>query len=89
MPTVELSEETQALLDSRLRDGDVDTADELLKFALTHLGETPGEAYEDLDAETPAAIEEATAEQEQGLGRPWANVRDELRAEFDSGAAKR
>jgi predicted transcriptional regulator len=37
---------------------------------------------EDLDAETRAAVEEGLAQADRGEGRPWEEVREELRARF-------
>ena len=82
MRTVELSDETETLLDAHLSRGGFGTADELLRFALSALDGTRGEDYEDLDEETRAAIEEAEASYERGEARPWSEVRAELLAKY-------
>src|SRR3954453_7917062 len=52
-----LSPETQKLLEERMRTGRFATPDEAVRAALQTLGEAEGDALEDLDAETRAAIE--------------------------------
>ena len=82
MSTVTLSDETQMLLDAQMQRGGFTTADEALRVALEMMFETRGEDYEDLDEETRAAIEEAEAQHQQGLSRPWDEVRAELQAKY-------
>jgi predicted transcriptional regulator len=77
-----LSEETQKLIEQRLRESGLDTADELVRVALQTLDQVRGEDFEDLDEATRAAIEEGLAQADRGEGRPWAEVREELRARF-------
>ena len=77
-----LSEETQKLIEQRMRESGVDTADELVRVALQTLDQVRGEDFEDLDAETRGAIEEGLAQADRGEGRPWEEVRAELRARF-------
>src|SRR3954463_4382628 len=89
---IALSEETQKLIEQRMKESGVDTADELVRVALQTLDQVRGEDFEDLDAETRAAIEEGLAQADRGEGRPWAEVREELRARFikeDGGALPR
>lgn len=75
-----LSPETQKLLEERMRSGRFATADEAVRAALQTLGEVEGEPCEDLDPETQAAINLADAQGDRGEGRPWEQVREELRA---------
>ena len=77
-----LSPETQKLLEERMRSGRFATPDEAVRAALQTLGDVEGDALEDLDAETRAAIERADAQGDRGEGRPWEQVRDELRARY-------
>jgi putative addiction module CopG family antidote len=77
-----LSPETQKLLEERMRSGRFATPDEAVRAALQTLGEVEGDALEDLDAETQAAIERAEAQGDRGEGMPWEQVRDELRARY-------
>jgi Arc/MetJ-type ribon-helix-helix transcriptional regulator len=80
--TVELSAETQKLLEDRMKRGGFPNPDAALRAALETLGEVEGEALEDLDANTLAAIERAEAESARGEARPWEEVKAELRARF-------
>jgi len=79
---VTLSPQTQKLLEQQMSRGKFSDPDEVLRVALETLEQVQGEDYEDLDAETRAAIEEAEAEYERGEARPWEQVREELRARF-------
>lgn len=62
--------------------GHFSTPDDAVRTALQTLAGTRGEDYEDLDADTRAGIEEAEAKYQRGEGRPWAEVRAELLAQF-------
>jgi predicted transcriptional regulator len=77
-----LNAETQKLIEERMKETGVDTADELVRVALQTLHQVRGEDFEELDAETRAAIEEGLAQADRGEGRPWEEVREELRARF-------
>ena len=77
-----LSPETQKLLEERMRSGRFATPDEAVRAALQTLGDVDGDALEDLDTETRAAIDRAEAQGDRGEGRPWEKVRDELRARY-------
>ena len=67
---ISLSPEAQKLIEERMKQTGVPTADDLVRIALQTLELTRGEDYEDLDAETRAAIEEAEAEYQKGGGIP-------------------
>lgn len=75
---ITLSPETQKLLDEQMKKGHYATPDETMLAALPTLDEVHGDDYEDLDADTRKAIEEAEAQYQQGEGRPWSQVREEL-----------
>ena len=77
-----LSPETQKLLEERMRSGRFATPDEAVRAALQTLGDVEGDALEDLDTETRAAIDRAEAQGDRDEGRPWEQVRDELRARY-------
>lgn len=77
-----LSPETQRLLEARMRTGRFATPDDAVRAALQTLGDVEGDALEDLDPETLAAIERAEAQGDRGEGRPWEQVREELRARY-------
>jgi Arc/MetJ-type ribon-helix-helix transcriptional regulator len=79
---ITISSKTQQLLEKQMRRGSFSNPDDVLQLALETLEQTRGEDYEDLDPQTRAAIEEAEAQYERGEGRPWEEVRAELRARF-------
>jgi Arc/MetJ-type ribon-helix-helix transcriptional regulator len=82
MMTVSLSPETQKLFEERMRRGGYASPEDLVRVALEVLDQAEGEPLEALDAETLAAIERAEAQSARGEGRPWADVRAELRERF-------
>jgi predicted transcriptional regulator len=82
MIMVSLSTETQKLIEQRMKETGVATADELVRVALQTLHQVKGEDLEDLDPETQAAIEEGLAQADRGDTWPWEEVREELRARF-------
>jgi Arc/MetJ-type ribon-helix-helix transcriptional regulator len=80
--SVTLDDQTVALIESRMKEFGFDSADELIKVALDHLGGEYGVDYESLDAETRASIEEGEAEYQRGEGRRVEEVREELMRRF-------
>ena len=80
--TISLTTETQRLIEERMKRAGFASADELVRVALQTLDQVRGDDYDELDAETRAAIEQGEAEYERGEGRPWEEVREELRARF-------
>lgn len=82
---VSLSDETQRLIEQRMKETGVATPDELVRLALQTLDQTRGEDFEDLDPATRAALEEGLAQADRGETRPWGEVRDEIRARFIDG----
>jgi predicted transcriptional regulator len=76
-----LSPETQHLIEQRMKDTGFASADDLVRVALDALDRV-GADFEDLDADTRAAIEEGLAQADRGEGRSWEEVRAELRARF-------
>lgn len=79
---ITLSPETQRMIEERMAQAGIASADELVRIALQTLDQVQGEYLEDLDPETQAAIEEGLAQSGRGEGQPWATVREELRARF-------
>jgi len=79
---VVLSAETQKLIEERMKETGVGSPDELVRVALQTLHQVRGEDFEELDAATRAAIEEGLAQADRGEGRPWEELREELRARF-------
>jgi len=80
--TISLNPETQKLLEEQMKKYGYSTPDEAVRFALEKLDQEEGDEIEDLDPATQAAIAEGLAQAERGEGRPWEQVRDELRARF-------
>ena len=80
--SIMLRPETERLIEERLKQSGLGSADELVRLALQTLDQVRGADYEDLDEETRAAIEEAEAQYERGEGRPLDEVAQELRARF-------
>jgi Arc/MetJ-type ribon-helix-helix transcriptional regulator len=80
--TITLTPQTQKLVEERMKRGGFATPDDLVRIALETLDQVEGEAFEDLDDETRQAIERAEAQSARGEGRPWEDVKSELRARF-------
>jgi len=83
--TIALSPRTQKLLEEQMEKGGFSTPDEALHTALQALAELRGEAIEDLDEPTRAALDRAFEQSARGEGRAWADVRAELAAKYLSG----
>ncbi|HSI36204.1 MAG: type II toxin-antitoxin system ParD family antitoxin [Phycisphaerae bacterium] len=81
---ISLTPETERRIEEQVRRGGFASADELVRTALDAL-EQEGPAIEDLDVETQAALARAEAQAARGEGRPWAEVKSELRAAFKQG----
>jgi hypothetical protein len=79
---ISLSAETQKLIEQRMKERGVSTADELVRVALQTLDQVRGEPFEDLDPQTQAAIEDALSQSDRGEGRAWDEVREMIRARF-------
>ncbi len=75
---VVLSPETQKLLEARMKDGHYSSPDDAIRDALQVFD---GEAFEDLDPETRAAIERAEAQADSGEGIPLDEAFAQLRKE--------
>jgi len=80
--TISLSATTQKLLEEQMRKHGYTSADDAVRVALEKMDQEAGECIEDLDAETQAAIKQGIAQAERGAGRPWDEVREEIRARF-------
>lgn len=74
---ISLRPETQKLIEDRMRRDGYTTADEVVLAALESLDQHVEPL---LDEETVRAIEEGEAQLERGEGRPWEEVREELKA---------
>jgi predicted transcriptional regulator len=79
---ITLSAETEKLIEVQMKQAGLDTADELVRLALRTLEQVRGDDFDALEPETQAAIEAGLAEADRGEGRPWEEVREELRARF-------
>jgi len=80
--SVTLSLETQKLIEERMRQTGVATADDLVRLALQTFDQIRAQDFDGLDDETRAAIDEAEAQYQRGEARPWEEVREELRSRF-------
>lgn len=76
---ISLTPETVKLLEARLRRGDFASPDDLVRTALETLDELEADPIEQLDPDTLAALDRAEAQSARGEGRPWEDVRAELR----------
>jgi hypothetical protein len=76
---ITLSEQTQNEIERRMKVCGVADPDQVVMAAL-NLFDRREEVldYDDLDDETKAAIEEADAQIEKGLGVPWEQARERL-----------
>jgi predicted transcriptional regulator len=79
---ITLSPETQRPIEVRMKETGLATPDELVQVALQTLHQVRGEDFEDLDPDTQAALKEGLAQADRGEGRPWDEVREELRKRF-------
>jgi Arc/MetJ-type ribon-helix-helix transcriptional regulator len=80
---VVLSPETEKLIEQRLAETGIGSADELVRIAMQFFDATRGEDIEDLDEETQAALDEASAQLDRGERIPIEDVRKELESEMD------
>ena len=78
---ITLSPEVQEAIESRMKEHGFTDPNEIVLQALRSLDEHIF-AYEDLDEETQAAVEEGQREIDQGLGIPWEEAEAKLRARF-------
>ena len=79
---ITLSPDTQKLIEEQMKATGVRSADELVRVALQTLRQVSGEDFESLDPDTRAAIEEGLEQADRGEGRPWEDVREQIRARF-------
>jgi len=79
---INLGTETQRLLEEQMRKHGQVSPEDIVRLALEKLDQEEGPCFEDLDAETQAAIEEGLAQADRGEGRPWEEVKEQLRSRF-------
>jgi predicted transcriptional regulator len=79
---IALSPQTQKLLEAQMKKHGYSSPDETVRIALERLDRDEAEYLEDLDQDTQAAIAEGLAQADRGEGRPWEEVREELRQRF-------
>ncbi len=77
-----LTPETQKLLEEQMKKHGYSSPEDTVRVALEKMDQEPGESVEDLPSEAQAAIDEALAQAARGEGRPWEEVRAELRDRF-------
>jgi predicted transcriptional regulator len=76
---VSLSPQTERLLQDRMKKAGFSSADDALCFALQSLEQLE---VAELDDDTMSAIEEGLGQANRGEGRPWEEVRAELRSKY-------
>jgi putative addiction module CopG family antidote len=74
-----LNPDVQRFIEEKVRAGQFATPEDVVHTAIARL--QSDEAIE-LDDEELAAIEEGLAQADRGEGRPWEQVREELRAKY-------
>ena len=79
---ISLSAGTRKLLEERMKRGGYASPDDLVRVALETLDQVEGASIEDLDSETQAAIGRGEAQADRGEGKPWEQVREEIRGRF-------
>jgi putative addiction module CopG family antidote len=79
---ISLTPETEQRVKELMQKGGYSSPDEVVIAALETLEGAVGADIEDLDEETQSAIAEGIAQADAGQTRPWAEVREELRARF-------
>lgn len=79
---VRLNDETERLIERRMKETGASTPDELVQVALQTLHQVRGEDLEDMDADTQAALEEGIAQADRGETRSWEAVREEIRKRY-------
>jgi Arc/MetJ-type ribon-helix-helix transcriptional regulator len=80
--TISLTDQTQKLLEEQMKKHGYTNADEAVRIALEKIDQEAGEYIEDMDSATQAVIDEGLAQADRGEGRPWEQVREEIRDRF-------
>jgi hypothetical protein len=65
-----LSPETERLIEARMKETGVESADDMIRLALRMFDQTFAEGFEDLDPQTRKSIDESEAEYQRGGGIP-------------------
>ena len=79
---VQLKPELAHFVEEQVRAGRYSSAEEAVNAAVAKLQDEEELLAGELDDEDLAAIEEGLAQADRGETRPWAEVREELRAKF-------
>lgn len=77
-----LNPDVQKFIEEKVRTGDYSTPEDVVHTAIARLQSDEALGLEELDDEELAPIEEGLAQAKRGEGRPWEEVRDELRAKY-------
>ena len=77
-----LSPDVQRFIEDKVRTGRYATAEDVIHAAISRLRRDEAIGHEELDEDDLAAIEEGLAQANRGEGRPWEEVRAELRAKY-------
>jgi Arc/MetJ-type ribon-helix-helix transcriptional regulator len=80
--TISLSPKTSKLLARQMKKGGFSTPEDAVRTALESFDQTQDDDIEQFDQETQSAINRAFAQSRRGEARPWAEVRQELRAKY-------
>lgn len=80
--TISLDPATQKLLEAQMKKHGYSTPEDAVRAALEKLDRDEGENIEALDPQTRSAIAEGLVQADRGDGRPWEQVREELRTRF-------
>ena len=79
-----LNPEVQKFIEEKVQAGQYATPEDVIHSAIARLQIDEEFDREGLDDEELAAIEEGLAQANRGEGRPWAEVREQLRAKYSS-----
>ena len=80
--SISLNPRTQKLIEERMKATGCSTPDELVEVALQTLDQVQGRDYDQLDADTQAAIEEAEAQHQRNEGIPLDEAFARLREKY-------
>jgi Arc/MetJ-type ribon-helix-helix transcriptional regulator len=77
-----LNADVQRFIEEKVRAGQYATPEDVIHTAIARLRTDEALGDHELDDEGLAAIEEGLAQANRGEGRPWDEVREELRAKY-------
>jgi antitoxin ParD1/3/4 len=77
-----LNPTVQKFIEDKVQAGQYATPEDVIHAAISRLQDEEELGEDELDEEELAAIEEGLAQADRGEGRPWEEVREELRAKY-------